>query len=382
MSLINSILNKFLKYAEKNFPELLSHVNPGLSRTEILSITQKWSIPIPHEVHKLYQWRNGCGDGSVSCFFCIFDIWGFFPLKKVTLQKQPNSDENEDRFNINYPLNTLEIFFGVEYFLKGYIIFDEKGETKWTELGEVSDGFFERKLYYTSLTNMLLTITESHETGAYYKDSRGYWTKNEEKCINIWKKYNSDELSVATLKQLYQKPNFNFINNLITDLGIFLDPRKNKHLTQILETIKLQTEDKHIREIAIRILNNARQDSLGNLYPLGSLAGEYWKSQNSQLSMFKKGLLPKKDFKIFDMLEDPNENVKRAVAFLLFLLDAVEPLIQLTTHHEAGWRRESAWALGQIGDIRATDAVNRLTQDEDSYVREAAQSALIKLQLS
>jgi len=64
---------------------------------------------------------------------------------------------------------------------------------------------------------------------------------------------------------------------------------------------------------------------------------------------------------------------------LLFLLKAVDPLIELTTHHEAGWRRESAWALGQIGDIRATDAVNRLTQDEDSYVREAAHSALIKL---
>lgn len=246
MSLINSILDKFLKYAEKNFPERLSNLNPGLSTAEILSITKNWAIPIPQEVRELYQWRNGSGDGSVSYFFCLFDIWGFFPLEKLTLQKQPDSDENEYRFKIDYPLNTLKLFFGIEYFLEGYIIVDEKGETKWIELGEVTDGFFERKWYYTSLANMLLTITESYETGGYYKDSRGYWTKNEEKFINIWKKYNSDELSQSTLKQLYQKPNFNYINNLITDLEIFQDPRKHKHLTQILEKIKLQTDDKNL----------------------------------------------------------------------------------------------------------------------------------------
>lgn len=89
--------------------------------------------------------------------------------------------------------------------------------------------------------------------------------------------------------------------------------------------------------------------------------------------------MPIKDFFIIDILENPEENTKRAVVFLLYLLNAVEPLIELTTHHEADWRRESAWALGQIGDIRATDAVNRLTQDEDDSVYEAAQSALRKL---
>jgi len=369
-----------LKFAQKNFPETVSNLNPGLSEAEILSITQKWGIQIPHEISELYQWRNGCGDGSYSCYFCIFEIWGFLPLEKVILQKQPNSGENEVWFNINYPLNTLELFFGLEGYLVGYLVFDEKGETKWVELGEESDGFFDRKFYYTSLNNMLLTFTESKEKDPNDNHFRGFFTNPEYNYNYIWRKYNSDELSVAALKQLYQPPNFQLINQLIRDLSIFHDPRKHNHLAQLLETIKSKTDDKNIREITTKILSNAKKDNLGNIYPSNSLFKEYWRRQNSKLSMFRRNLLPiPRDNEIRMLLQNPEENTKRGVAFLLFLLKAVDSLIELTTHHEAGWRRESAWALGQMGDIRAKESILNLIEDEDIYVREAARLALRKL---
>ena len=47
---------------------------------------------------------------------------------------------------------------------------------------------------YSSLTNMMLTIAECYETGAYYLSEDGFVEENKAKAAKILKKYNPDIL--------------------------------------------------------------------------------------------------------------------------------------------------------------------------------------------
>jgi alkyl hydroperoxide reductase subunit AhpF len=57
----------------------------------------------------------------------------------------------------------------------------------------------------------------------------------------------------------------------------------------------------------------------------------------------------------------------------------VDHLISLTSHEDAGLRGDTAELLGNIGDPRAIPALERLQNDPDGDVREAAAEALEKL---
>ncbi len=63
------------------------------------------------------------------------------------------------------------------------------------------------------------------------------------------------------------------------------------------------------------------------------------------------------------------------------ILDSiVDHLISLTSREDAGLRGDTAELLGNIGDPRAVEALQRLLRDPDEDVREAAAEALAKLQ--
>jgi HEAT repeat protein len=58
---------------------------------------------------------------------------------------------------------------------------------------------------------------------------------------------------------------------------------------------------------------------------------------------------------------------------------SITALIQSLENNNAGIRRESARALGQIGDFRAAEPLIEALQDNDAKVREAAREAWEKL---
>ncbi|MFQ4146430.1 HEAT repeat domain-containing protein [Chlorogloeopsis sp. ULAP02] len=135
-------------------------------------------------------------------------------------------------------------------------------------------------------------------------------------------------------------------------------------------SIKLPTE---VREL-YKWRNGSRPDDIG----------EYaWIFDGfTFLPLFQKGLIETEDNerrKLLNDLRDSDENIKRTVAFLLFMLNAVDALIQSLKNNDAGIRRESAWALGQIGDSRAAEPLIEALQDSDADVREAAREAWEKL---
>jgi hypothetical protein len=84
------------------------------------------------------------------------------------------------------------------------------------------------------------------------------------------------------------------------------------------------------------------------------------------------------------LISDPNALVRRRAAQTLGTLksgDSVLGLIALTMPAEpdAGVRAAAVWALGQIGDSHAKDAVLAAQEDGDSSVRDAARISLRRL---
>src|SRR6478735_1730579 len=88
--------------------------------------------------------------------------------------------------------------------------------------------------------------------------------------------------------------------------------------------------------------------------------------------------------RVVSLISDPSPLVRRRAAQTLGTFknrDAVVPLIALTGAQEpdAGVRAAAVWALGQIADVAALDAVLAAQNDSDSGVRDAARIAARRL---
>ncbi|MES1177802.1 MAG: HEAT repeat domain-containing protein [Myxococcales bacterium] len=89
--------------------------------------------------------------------------------------------------------------------------------------------------------------------------------------------------------------------------------------------------------------------------------------------------------RVVGLISDSSALVRRRAAQTLGTLksaDSVLGLIALTseaTESDAGVRAAAVWALGQIGDSRAKDAVLAAQNDSDSSVRDATRIALRRL---
>ncbi len=55
---------------------------------------------------------------------------------------------------------------------------------------------------------------------------------------------------------------------------------------------------------------------------------------------------------------------------------AVDPLIEILNDEDWKIRGAAAWALGNLGDEKAIPALEKLLDDESSFVKQGAQSAI------
>jgi HEAT repeat protein len=89
------------------------------------------------------------------------------------------------------------------------------------------------------------------------------------------------------------------------------------------------------------------------------------------------------------LIGDESPKVRRAAADALGTMagavgveDAVGGLMALTipgVESDAGVRQRAVWALGQIANSDAKDAVEEALSDPDPFVRDAARIALLRL---
>jgi cell wall assembly regulator SMI1 len=59
MSRLTEALESFYNLLCLEYPEIASHLQPGLTREEIDNRVKNLQFSLPEEVYELYQWRNG-----------------------------------------------------------------------------------------------------------------------------------------------------------------------------------------------------------------------------------------------------------------------------------------------------------------------------------
>ena len=166
-------------------------VKPGLSLAEIAEVTKDMQQKFPPEVYQLYQWRNGSYYGnSMFDFDWLFNVdkgWGlyascgFYPLQILA------------RGNLRWEKRSILSLFVGQDFIDGYLIWDEDSQSFPIVFMYSKAGSDETIIKYVSLTAMMLTMADCYEQ-AYYIDADGHLIKDENKVLEIWKKYNSNQI--------------------------------------------------------------------------------------------------------------------------------------------------------------------------------------------
>ena len=213
-------INQWSRFKETE--NLASLLQPGLSRSEIDLIIASSNLVLPEEVYEIYQWRNGGVINEwdyVSLFdihhdYPIFSPWGFVPfqsvfaeyniLKKGYASMEPEIVNRLSAFpwisNTQSP-STLHIFGCCEGCVTGYVYKDNYYKSFPVVFRDCKGGAETVLMLYASLTNMMLTISESYET-AYYIREDGHLEKDTTKVLEIWRKYNSDQLVEGILAKI------------------------------------------------------------------------------------------------------------------------------------------------------------------------------------
>lgn len=275
MSKLQNALERILEWNKVYDPRGVSFLKPGLSIAEIDEISQDLPFKLPQVVYELYQWRNGSiseqdieepeYDYHGGYTFCDF---GFYPLKKVIETCKDRLSSFKPHCKGDYLLDPcwLEVFFRIDLEVFGYVIAEEN-EKDCLVIFKESDENDVTTEQYLSLTNMMLTIAEYLETGAYYKNDNGRFRWDELKAKAIWQKYNS-ELEEYLKKQMFLKlqssMSLRLLNDISPDLIRYKDPRAIPFLLDALENPLPDVIDINekvgIQALAARILGEMKAD--------------------------------------------------------------------------------------------------------------------------
>ncbi|MEC4806817.1 MAG: HEAT repeat domain-containing protein [Jaaginema sp. PMC 1079.18] len=361
-TLVNA-LNRILAWIEQYKPCYLECLQPGLSKTEINSLARQLPFQLPTEIYELYQWRNGAIEGDlVRDTAWLFGNWTFMPLQEaIEYSNKWCRSYWYAAHQMQFPVSTLTLFYSSQARCLGEVLFSEGLKNSLVILQEIESGGFSKK--YASLTQMMLTIAECYETGAYYNNSQFnpyYIDIDSEREQKIWRKHNSNliedanrilDLALQSNKEVYEE----LLDSISDEMIAFGDEVTVKLLVKVLQMPTSPESDR----ITITC---AKMEAARILGKLGN---------------------PDAVPALLAFLEDNfYYGSKVCVAQALGQLRddrATFPLIKALTHSESEVRETAAWALGQIQDTKATKPLTDALQDSDSQVREVAKKALIQL---
>lgn len=233
MSDLTDALERIVNWLDTNqwsrFPESkqsASFLKPGLSCPEIDSIIACSNLVLPPEVYELYQWRNGdmidqwdyVGLFDIHHDFSGFSPWGFIPFQsgfaeylKREYQYLPIESKLLSKLStfpsFAYFHNPpgFEIFRCYESCRIGYVYQDDHYKFYPVVFRDFKGGSDYVLMIYASLTDMMLTIAESYETAYYIREEgelAGYLALDTTKSLEIWRKYNSEQLVEGILAKM------------------------------------------------------------------------------------------------------------------------------------------------------------------------------------
>ncbi len=141
------------------------------------------------------------------------------------------------------------------------------------------------KSMYSSLTDMMMTLAESHET-AYYIGEDGYFEKDIDKVLSIWQKYNSSQLVKTMLVKVEQietkilRVDMMQVGYLLKEIGDVLHFSRDERLMYPL-----------IKVFRIPLTNNKEKDkNLDYLRSMSSLYLTMFRDRNLILQMMIEDL--------------------------------------------------------------------------------------------
>lgn len=187
MSELTQALNRIMIWLSKNQPSFANSFLPGLTNQEIQTKIQHLPIELPEEIYELYCWRNGT-EGRHNCEF--YPALNFLTLEKaVKLYEDIVTLDNTEE-EIKFEGYKLFPFITTDAELTNVLVKDKQEKSSLIIDLYLED--CEPEIIYTSLTNMMLTIAECYETGAYYLSEDGFVEQNEAKATEILRKYNPE----------------------------------------------------------------------------------------------------------------------------------------------------------------------------------------------
>lgn len=187
MLTLTTSLEKIVKWLRSHYPEAVSSLRPGLTYQEIEKLIQNISFKFPLEVYELYQYCNG---GVTLAPDLVLNS-----LEYAMDQSCYSDWMRGNKFGDSNYMLPLFHGDGKDFY---YVVCDELEKNSspiWCVfVGE------EPRMYAASLTNLILTIAECYETGAYYvvyfDEESGYFDLGEdlEKVEKIFQKYNPEQI--------------------------------------------------------------------------------------------------------------------------------------------------------------------------------------------
>jgi|GEM_PF-1270284 len=248
VSLIEA-LERIMNWLRKHQPDYAASFQPGLKSEEIQAAEAKVGFKLPPEIYELYQWRNGTEeDAKAVCF----PTMQFLPLSTAMECSQGwNGFILEEKTIIEdskwYETSPLFIFLEDNCDSCGIPIVDyqiEKPPVVVLGEGEMPH------IFYTSLTDMMLTLAECYETNAYYVAKDGYVEEDECKAAVALRKYNSElnERALSVFQSILPQPvdfstldysSSKLVGQLIEStivIGRFKDPKGVDLLLEALQT--------------------------------------------------------------------------------------------------------------------------------------------------
>lgn len=236
MTALTSALERIMNWLMEHQPDYVASFQAGLKSDEIQAVEAGLGFKLPAEIYELYQWRNGTEEDTKAL---CFPTMQFLPLSKAIQCSQGCNEyiESDKEFVTEekewYETSPLFAFIEDNGDYCGVPLIDRQKE----KLPVVV--IFETEMptiFYTSLTDMMLTLAECYESGAYYLDEKGYVREDEYQAAQVLRKYNADigERALLNFQSLLSQP---------------LDSSNDKLLEQVVETTTVLCRFKDPRSV-------------------------------------------------------------------------------------------------------------------------------------
>ena len=187
MSKLTQALQEIVSWLRVNYPEAVSELRTGLSIEQIEKITKDFPFVLPKEVYELYQFCNG------NMVLGNYDL--IMGSLESSLEESYSWEWAKEPPSLNSHIFTVFHGDGHDVY---YVLCDKQKKgfspiwTAWAAHG------CDPSIYASSLTNLMLTVAECYQAGAYYIqfDEDGYLEIGTDlnKFEKIFQKYNPEQM--------------------------------------------------------------------------------------------------------------------------------------------------------------------------------------------